>query len=426
MYQLHQRYTLANGLRLLTYHMPFVHSTSISLFFRVGSRYESSDIAGISHLIEHMIFKGSEHYPTAQAISETIEGVGGALDAATDKELTVFSAKTADQHFDLALRLLADMVQHPLMEGAELEKERRVIIEELNMYHDSPQDWVSVLADETLWPGLPLGREVAGTRKTVGSISPPALWTYLATHYAPNNLIISVAGNIQPDQALAAVEDLFGEWRPQTDLPPWQPCPLPAGVPRVRVEYRKTDQTNFCLLTPGASHTSPDYYPIILLSAILGDGMSSRLFIQVREQLGLAYDVSTSPVSYYDTGTFVVYAGVEPKNAGATLEAILAELSRIRSDQLSDRDLARAKDYIKGRMALRLEDSHSIASWLGGQEALLDTVLELQEVFALIDAVTAQEIQQLAERLFTDDWLRLAVIGPHKDPALFEHQLHLD
>jgi predicted Zn-dependent peptidase len=426
MYQLHQYRTLPNGLRLLTYHMPFVRSASISLFFRVGSRYEGPDIAGISHLIEHMIFKGSQQYPTAQVISETIEGVGGALDAATDKELTIFSAKTADQHFYLALRLLADMVQHPLMEATELEKERRVIIEELNMYHDSPQDWVSVLADETLWPSLPLGREVAGTRQTVGSISQEDLWTYLATHYAPNNLIISVAGNVQHDQVAAAVEELFGDWQPQKDLPDWQPCPLPAGVPRVRLEHRKTDQTNFCLLTPGASHTSPDYYPIILLSAILGDGMSSRLFIQVREHLGLAYDVSTSPVSYYDTGNFVIYAGVEPKNAEATLQAILTELSRISREQVSDRDIARAKDYIKGRMALRLEDSHSIASWLGGQEALLDRVYELQEVFALIDAVTPKDIQQLADKLFTDDWLRLAVIGPHKDPALFERLLHLD
>jgi predicted Zn-dependent peptidase len=425
MYQLHQRHTLPNGLRLLTYYMPFVRSASVSLFFRVGSRYEGADVAGISHLIEHMIFKGSNQYPTAQVISETIEGVGGALDAATDKELTIFSAKTADQHFELALRLLADMVQHPLMEEAELEKERRVIIEELNMYHDSPQEWVSVLADETLWPGLPLGREVAGTHQTVASISHAALSSYFATHYAPNNLIISVAGNVQHDQIVASVEELFGAWQPQPELPLWQPCPLPAGVPRVRVEYRKTDQTNVCLLTPGTSHTSPDYYPSILLSAILGDGMSSRLFIEVREHLGLAYDVSTSPVSYYDTGTFVIYAGVEPKNAEATLRAILVELSRTRREQLSERDLARAKDYIKGRMALRLEDSHSIASWLGGQEALLDRVFELQEVFALIDGVTGQDVQHLADKLFTDDWLRLAVIGPHKDPASFERVLHL-
>lgn len=421
---MYQRHTLSNGLRLLTYQMPFVHSASVLLFFRVGSRYESADIGGISHLIEHMIFKGSERYPTAQVISETIERVGGVLDAATDKELTIFSAKTADRHFELALQLLADMVQHPRLDPLELEKERRVIIEELNMYHDSPQDWVTVLADETVWPGLPLGREVAGTRQTVESISRAAIQTYLATHYTPNNLIISVAGNIEPNRVVALVEDLFGAWQPR-EVPLWEACPLPAGVPRVQVEYRKTEQTNFCLLTPGVAHSSPDYYPIILLNAILGDGMSSRLFIEVREHQGLAYDVSTSPISYYDTGTFVVYAGVEPKRTEAALRAILTELAHIRHQEVTRGDLLHAQDYTKGRMSLRLEDTHSIASWLGGQEALLGQIYELEDIFSRIDAVTQKDLQQLAEKLFDDDWLRLAIIGPHKDAAQFDRILHL-
>src|SRR5215469_9362679 len=425
MHQFHQRHTLPNGLQLLTYYMPFVHSVSISLFFRVGSRYERADIAGISHLIEHMIFKGSQRYPSAEVISETIEGVGGALDAATDKELTVFSAKTADRHADLALQLLADMVQHPLIDPVELEKERRVIIEELNMYHDSPQEWVGVLADETLWPDLPLGREVAGTRQTVGAISHADLQSYLETYYAPNNLIISIAGNIEDERAVAAVADLFGEWQPR-DVPTWQPCPLPADVPRVKLEYRRTDQTNLCLLTPGISHTDDDYYAMILLNAILGDGMSSRLFIEVREHRGLFYDISTSPISYYDTGAFVIYAGVEPKLCEATLQAILAELSRIGREEVSSRELAHAKDYTKGRMALRLEDSHSIASWLGGQEALLGKILELDEIFARIDAVTQQDVQKLAQKLFQTEWLRLAIIGPHRDATRFDAALHLE
>jgi predicted Zn-dependent peptidase len=425
MHQFHQRHTLPNGLRLLTYYMPHVHSVSTSLFFRVGSRYERAEIAGISHLIEHMIFKGSERYPSAEVISETIEGVGGALDAATDKELTVFSAKTADRHADLALRLLADMVQHPLLDPVELEKERRVIIEELNMYHDSPQEWVSVLADETLWPDLPLGREVAGSRQTVGAITHGDLQSYLDTYYAPNNLIISIAGNIEHDRAVAAVADLFGEWQPR-EVPTWQPSPLPADVPRVKLEYRRTEQSNLCLLTPGVSHTDADYYAMILLSAILGDGMSSRLFIEVREHRGLVYDVSTAPVSYYDTGAFVIYAGVEPKLCEATLQAILTELSRISREEVSSRELSHAKDYTKGRMALRLEDSHSIASWLGGQEALLGTILELDEIFARIDAVTQQDVQRLAQRLFNTEWLRLAVIGPHRDVSRFDSVLQLE
>jgi predicted Zn-dependent peptidase len=422
---MYQRHTLSNGLRILTCHMPYVHSASILLFFGVGSRYESAEEAGISHLIEHMIFKGSEHYPTAQVISETIEGVGGVLDAATDKELTIFSAKVADRHCKLALQLLADMVQRPRLDEVELEKERRVVIEELNMYHDSPQDWVSVLADETVWPGLPLGREVAGTRQTIESISREAIGNYLATYYAPNNLIISVAGNLTHEWVTETIDELFGDWQPKS-VPSFQPCPLPEGVARVQIEYRKTEQTNFCLLTPGVHHSSPDYYPIILLNAILGDGMSSRLFVEVREHQGLAYDVSTSPVSFHDTGVFVIYAGVEPRRTDDALRAILSELVRIRDTEVTPGELTHAQEYTKGRMSLRLEDTHSIASWLGGQEALLDEIHSLEEIFARIDAVTGADLQRLARRLFQEEWLRLAVVGPHKSAAQFEAILHLD
>jgi predicted Zn-dependent peptidase len=422
---MYQRHTLSNGLRILTYHMPYVHSASILLFFGVGSRYESAEEAGISHLIEHMIFKGSESFPTAQVISETIEGVGGVLDAATDKELTIFSAKIADRHCKLALQLLADMVQRPRLDEVELEKERRVVIEELNMYHDSPQDWVSVLADETVWPGLPLGREVAGTRQTIESISREAIRDYLATYYAPNNLIISVAGNLTHEWVTENIDELFGDWRPRS-VPTFAPCPLPEGVARVQIEYRKTEQTNFCLLTPGVHHSSPDYYPIILLNAILGDGMSSRLFVEVREHQGLAYDVSTSPVSFHDTGVFVIYSGVEPRRTDAALRAVLNELVRIRDTEVTPGELIHAQEYTKGRMSLRLEDTHSIASWLGGQEALLHEIRSLEEIFARIDAVTGEDLQRLAKRLFQEEWLRLAVVGPHKSAAQFDAILHLD
>ncbi|HST88111.1 MAG TPA: pitrilysin family protein, partial [Ktedonobacterales bacterium] len=195
---MHERATLANGIRILTARMPWVRSVSIAYFFGVGSRYEAADESGVSHFIEHMLFKGSERYPTAQAISETIEGVGGVLDAATDKELTVYSAKIASVHFELAVGLLADMVRHPRLEEAEMEKERRVIIEEIGMYRDSPQEWVGVLGDETFWPNnLPLGREVAGTRETVEGIARARLRDYYASHYVPGNLVLSVVGNVE-------------------------------------------------------------------------------------------------------------------------------------------------------------------------------------------------------------------------------------
>ncbi|MFI5274041.1 MAG: M16 family metallopeptidase [Ktedonobacterales bacterium] len=404
--------------------MPSVRSVSIGFFFTVGSRYEASELSGVSHLIEHMLFKGSEQFPTAQAISEAIEGVGGLLDAGTDKELTVYSAKIASKHFELAIGLMADMVRHPRFEPAELDKERRVIIEELGMYRDSPADWVSVLGDEMFWPDLPLGREVAGTRETVESISRAAMADYWTRHYVPGSLVVSIVGDVTHERALEATTRLLGDWQP-APTPPWQPSPPPSGVARVRLETRKTEQTNFCLYTPGLPHRHDDDYALSLLHVILGDGMSSRLFQEVRERQGLAYDVGTAPVHFHDTGAFVVSAGVEPRRTEAALTAILAELARIHDVPVSAAELHRAKEYSKGRMALRLEDTSSVASWLGGQEALLNEIHELDETMARLDAVTVEDIQHVARALFTDEWLRLAVIGPNKHTEKLEQVLHL-
>jgi predicted Zn-dependent peptidase len=423
-HRMHVRVTLPNGIRLLTQPMHVVRSVSIVFFFTVGSRYEPNELAGVSHLIEHMLFKGSERYPTAQVISETIEGVGGVLDAGTDKELTVYSAKVASRHFDRAVSLMADMVRQPRFDPLELDKERRVIVDELGMYRDSPQDWVGVLGDETFWPGLPLGREVAGTRETVESITHAALGNYWRAHYVPSNLIVGIVGDIQHDEALAAITRLLGDW-PRAEPPGWPPSLPPQHATRVRVQQRRTEQTNFCLFTLGVSHSDADYYPMTLLNAILGDGMSSRLFLEVRERQGLAYDVSSGPVHFRDTGAFVVYAGVEPRTTEAALPAILREMARLRDEPVGPAELERAKEYTKGRMALRLEDTHSVAAWLGGQEALLQEVRTLDEISERIDAVSTDDIQRLAGRIFVDDWLRLAIIGPHRDGAKFDRLLHL-
>lgn len=418
------RATLPNGVRILTAQMPYVRSVSLAYYFSVGSRYEGEEQSGISHFIEHMFFKGSEQYPTAQSISETIDGVGGVLDAETGKEVTVYSARVASRHFDLAMGLIADMVRHPRFEPDEVEKEQRVILEELSMYMDTPQDWVGVLADEVVWPGLPLGREVVGTKETVQAMTREAVVDYYKSHYVPGNLVLSVAGDVSHERVMAVATALLGDWQP-AEVPRWQPSPAPLDVPRVLLQRRETEQTNFCLMTRGIPHKHPDHYTLVLLNAILGDSMSSRLFYEVRERQGLAYDVSSSPSSYHDTGTMVVYAGVDPERTSAALEAILAQLARMRDEPVSAAELTRAKEYTKGRMALRLEDSGSIASWLGGHETLLGEIPTLDEVMALLDAVTAEDIQRVARELFREEWLRLALIGPHDDAAEFDRLLRL-
>ena len=421
---MHQRATLANGVRILTSRMAHVRSVSIIFFFGVGSRFESAQTSGVSHFIEHMLFKGSANFPTAQIISESVEGVGGILDAETGKEMTVYSAKIASHHFDLAMNLLTDMVRRPRFDPAEIEKERRVIIEELNMYRDSPQDWVSVLGEEAFWPGLPLGREVAGTRETVESLSRETMCAYMASHYAPSNLVVAVVGDAAHDDVVASVDLLLGDWT-AGEASRWEPCEPPRQATRVRLETRRTAQTNLCLYTLGLSRTDPDYYALALLNAIFGDGMSSRLFLNVREHKGLAYDVSSSPAHYHDTGAFIVYAGVEPRQTLAALQAILVEMARMRDEPVNDGELARAKEYTKGRLALGLEDTHSVAWWLGGNEAMLGEVRELDDVLARIDAVSREDIQRVAQRLFVDEWLRLAIIGPNRGVVRIERALAL-
>jgi predicted Zn-dependent peptidase len=371
-----------------------------------------------------MLFKGTAQFPSAQAISQAIEGVGGVLDAATDKELTVYSAKIASKHFDLAMDVLCDMVRRPQLDPRELEKERRVIIEELNMYRDSPQEWVGVLADEALWPDCPLGREVAGTRASVEAVTRAQMDAYRRAHYLPGNLVLTAVGDVEHAQVVDAATRLLGDWEP-APVPRWTPCEPPGGAPRVRLEHRTTEQTNLCLTMPGLSYHDPDYYALAVLNAILGDGMSSRLFLEVRERQGLAYDVNSAPMSFHDTGSFVIYAGVDPARAVAALRAVLAELSRMVQDTVPDDELQRAKEYSKGRMALRLEDTHSVASWLGGQEALRNEVLELDDVMARFDAVTADDVSRVARNLFRKDRLRLALIGPHRDAAEFDRALVL-
>lgn len=421
---MYQRITLPNGIRLFVSSLPHLRSASIAFYFAVGARYEPAESAGASHFIEHMLFKGSERYPTAQLISETIEGVGGVLDAATDKEITVYSAKVASARFDLALDLIADMVRHPLMDPAEVEKERGVILEELAMYRDSPADWVSVLADEAMWPGLPLGREVAGDRETVSALSAETMAAYKRRYYTPSNLVVSVAGDVTREQVVEAVTARLGDWT-GGDAPTWSPSPIPLNAQRVYLETRPTEQTNLCLLTPGIGHNDRRHYAMTLLNAALGDGMSSRLFIEIRERLGLAYDISSGPSYYHGTGSFTVSAGVEPRRAEATIRASLKELRRLTQEPLSAAELTRAREYTKGRMALRLEDTYSVAAWMGGQEIVTGEPLELDEVFDRIDCVTTEDILALSRDLFTTEGLRLAVIGPQTDALALERLLEL-
>lgn len=405
------RTTLQNGLRLLTTQIPGTRSASIAFFFAVGSRYEQEHISGISHFIEHMLFKGTRNYPSARSISETIEGVGGNFNGSTGKEMTTYTARVPAEYLSVVLHVLTDMVRRPLFDGAEIEKERSVIIEELSATLDDPQEWVNLLIDEVMWPGLPLGRDDAGTVETVAGIQRQQLLDYLNTYYRPNSLVISIAGAIEHAQVIELTKNLFNDWE-RGDLPGWTQSLPPSAAAPVRIVKKATEQTNICLATLGVASNSPDYYPFLLINALLGDGMSSRLFQTLREEQGLAYDIGSYTNSYHETGNLVVSAGVDPSRTEEAVRAIVTEIARLRDELVPSAELERIKAYIRGSVLLGLEGTQQVASWLASQECLHNEVREVDEVITRVNAVTAQDIQRVAQSCFAPEWRRLAVIGP--------------
>jgi predicted Zn-dependent peptidase len=406
---------LPNGLRVLVAPMLHTRSVTVALFFGMGSRYERREEQGISHLVEHMLFKGTARYPTAQLISETIEGVGGILNAATDKELTVYWAKVASRHFDLAFDLLSDMVRQPLLETEELTKEKKVVLEELGLAQDAPGEWVHQLASELLWPDQPLGWEIAGTQVTVNAQTRDTLVDYIKRGYGPQNAVLMVAGDADPDVVIRqARERLFAEGTPP---PTFETATEATGQPRISSQARETEQAYLVLGGKGLSRADPDRYALRLANAILGDGMSSRLFLEVREKRGLTYDVHSFVSAFHDTGAVQVSAGVEPKQIPAAIEAILGEVDKMRQHPVPETELRKVKEYLKGRTVLSLEDSASVAQWYATQELLTSELLTPDEVIDRIEAVTVGDVQRVSQRVFNDDWLNLAVIAPKPNDA---------
>jgi predicted Zn-dependent peptidase len=407
----YERTTLHNGLRLLTARMPGMRSASLAFFLRVGSRYESDELAGISHFIEHMLFKGSQHYPSARNISEAIEGVGGVFNGSTGKEMTSYTVRVPGERLDDVLRVFADMLRFPRFERGEIEKERQVIIEELSSTRDDPEEWSSLLIDETMWPGLPLGRDDGGREETVAALQREQMLRYLDEHYRPNALVICAAGNVEPAHVSDLVEQTLGDWEPRS-LPSWTESLPPRDATPVRLIQKETEQTNLCLCTLGVAHASPDYYPLMLINALLGDGMSSRLFQAIREEQGLAYDIGSYYNSYYETGNLVISAGVDPSQTEATIAAIVQELNTLCNVPVPNDELERARAYLQGSLILGMEGTQQVASWLGGQECLHNEIIEVDEMIAHIDAVSSHDIQRVAQLCFAPEWRRLASIGP--------------
>lgn len=424
------RSVLSNGLRVLTQEMPDARSVSIGLFVGVGSRHEQGAHAGLSHMLEHLVFKGTQRYPDPGELSEAVEGCGGSVNASTDRELTVYSAKVPAAAADRGLEVVSQLALRPLLRQADLAAEKPVIVDEIRMYEDSPGDHVFTLFDALLFGDHPLGREIAGTPGSVRRSTRGGVIGHWRQHYVAPRMVLAVAGAISHDAVVSTAESWFadgGDWLadaaapPDPELAPVAPVPTDPGA--LRLAYRRLSQGNLCLGMPGVSREDPDRWALDLLGALLGDGMSSRLFLELRERRSLAYDVSTFAATYADCGTFGVHAGFDPDQAAVVVGAILDQLERVVQEPVSSAELERARAYTRGRLELRMEDTGAVASWLGTGESLLPRILSVEEVVERLEAVTVDDIQRVARRFARPDQARLALLGPFRSRSRFERLL---
>ncbi len=415
---------LPNGLRIYTDEMPHTHSVSMGFFTRVGSRYEAAHLSGISHFLEHMFFKGTARRPTAKTISEAIEGVGGYLNASTSFDVTNYYCKVADIHTERGLDVLTDMLTGALFDPKEIEKERGVIQEEIKMSLDVPAQWVHQILDETMWGDQPLGRDIAGTLETVGAFTRDDLLAYRSSHYTAANTVISVAGNLESTKMVDTITSLFADYPTSALHGPITTTENTTG-PIVSLVGKATEQTNFALGLKTFAYTDPDRWALSVVDNVLGGGMSSRLFQEIREERGLAYNVGSYTSEYDDAGKWVIYGGVEVSKAEAAIEAVITELRKLRDDGVTDAELTRIKEQVKGGMLLGLEDTWAVANRNGRHELRYGEVIPVEQIVAWIESVSQDDIRRVTQRLIRPDNLYLSIVGPHEDAASFRAAITL-
>jgi len=406
----HRLQQLRGGAKLVTSPMPERLSASLVLMFAGGSRDEDDRLAGVSHFIEHLNFKGTQRRPTSKEIAVAIESIGGFVNASTDKELTAYWARVPAEHLDLGIDVLFDIVSNSKQTPADIERERSVILEELKMYQDQPQEHVQNLFEEIIWPGHPLGRDIAGTEQSVASLTRDDILEYANAHYRLPNLVIGAAGSLDEAGIRGAVEsrltlpgDLNGA--------PVAEAPGPLAEATVLLRRQKTEQAHICFGVRALSYRHPDRYALDLMNTVLGEGMSSRLFLNIREKLGLAYDVHSFTQKYRDTGYLGIYLGVDPARAVKALEAAVAELRALVTTELAEEELERAKQFTNGRLRLELETTNGVAFWLTYQELVMGEIRSIEDEIAMVNAVTAADVRRVAGEILSGP-IQMAVIGP--------------
>ena len=418
----YQRNVLSNGLRVLTAPIDSARSVTCYVMLAAGSRYEHAGNRGIAHFAEHMFFKGTERRPTAKDIALEVDALGGEFNAFTSKEYTGYYIRCAGEQRDQALDVLVDMIRNSKFDAEEIEREKGVIVEEMNMYFDTPRDYVGSVYDEILFGDNPLGWETLGTKETVTAATRDTFTDYLSSWYKPARMVVGVAGMIG-DDLMPRLEALLGDIEQGDTGKPAPSAVERSAEPRVRIHAKDSDQANICLGVPSYPLDHPDRYALQLLGTVLGSGMSSRLFLEVRERRGLAYYVYGVNNSFTDAGTLVSQAGVDLKRADEAVGVIAHEFKRLAEERVPDAEFEKARALAKGRFVLQTESPNGLLLFGLRREVVEGDAIEPDELLAKLDSVTVDDVHRVAQDVLGTQGLRLAVIGPFDDPAVFAERL---
>ena len=413
---------LGNGLRILTEPMTSVRSISIGVWLTRGSRHESAERSGIAHFVEHMLFKGTATR-TAEDIAQAIDSIGGQLDAFTAKEYASYYIKVLDEHLPLAIDILSDIVRNPAFSPDDIEREKKVVLEEIKMVEDTPDDLVHEIFTQSFWEDHPLGRPILGTKETVEALDEQLLGDYFSKAYSAGNLIVSAVGNLESARVRDLVEAKFGSLAPTTDPTVEQ---APHVVPKVNIRNKELEQSHVCLGSSSYPQDHGDRYASYVLNTLLGGSMSSRLFQNVREKRGLAYAVFSGLSAYRDAGSFTIYAGCSNEAVGEVVDLVVEELRTIKRAPVPDAELQRSKDHLKGSLMLGLENTASRMSHIARQEIYFDKQFGLDETLQGIERVTAADVQRVATDLFRDGSLAATVLGNVNGLTIPGDRLSLD
>ena len=422
---MYQKIKQKNGLKLILAPLKQTKAVTVSVLLPVGSRYETKNINGVSHFVEHLMFKGTKKRPTSLDITKELDSVGAEFNAFTGKDQTGYYIKIAADKIELAFDLLSDMIFNSVFDAKEIEKERGVIIEEINMYQDNPLLHIDSLFEQTVFSNHRLGWLISGPKTVIKNISRSQILNYKNKFYQPANIVLTVAGNFNKNKVTQLTKKYFNNSAKKSSSPKFEKIKINQTKPRVSISFKETEQIQFCLGFPSYSLTDARIFPLYILAVILGGNMSSRLFTTIREQHGLAYYIKAGINSYQDAGTLVVQAGVDKKRVKQSISLILQELEKIKKQGVTVTELKSAKEFLKGKLVLDLEDSENVADWYGKQELLLKKMYTPDQRMKKVMAVNQDQIKKAAQDIIKQQKLNLALIGPFKTKTEFEKLLKL-